>query len=267
MSGDKITRIFIYDILNDFKVENEIVINSNCTCLAVTDCVIGGEESILLLFRHSSTQYTFLSSPKVELCHLNFRYMNEIQIKDMSVDGMGLVTERNTGDVYWVVPYVTSTFDYRYTDYVRLYKLSFHYKGDYVPEVPVTEAVSPIPSNWPYSAWSIPHSVPACARTYPYCVPCREAKNRGRWCTPSRGCNANAGEYCYYAEVTEVMKSKRLQMDQTGTNGPDVIRERCGVHFRFSAGAFVHPNGRVVLLATEKNPGSKGNLETNYFIL
>ena len=266
-SGNEKTRIFVYDILKNFAVENEFEIGSNCVCLAVTDCVIAGEESVLLVIRRNSTEFAFFRSPKVEMCHMNFEPMNIIDIEGMSTEGMGLVTERNTGDVYWVVPYVTSTADYRFTNYVRLYKLSFQYRGDYVPEVPVTEVISPIPPYWPWIVGSPFYSLPACARTYPYCVPCKEAKNRGRWCTPRRGCNANAGEYCYYVEATEVMKSKRLQMDQTDTNGPDAIRARCGVHFRFGAGAFVRPDGRIILLATEKNPGSKGNLETNYFIL
>ena len=48
---------------------------------------------------------------------------------------------------------------------------------------------------------------------------------------------------------------------------PEVYPAACGVHFRFGAGVYVEPGGRITLLACEKNAGGKGNLGANYFVL
>jgi len=156
-SGDERSEIYVYDILDDYRVVNVLKIPHNCVCIAVTDCVVSGVERYLLAVR-IGTVFTFYMTDKTDMGSLNFSRLNDFHSNSLSSEGMGLVRERGTDNIYWIVPHVTGNPNGPFTDYVSLYKLNFS-SGTYSREIQVYpndprwetahECTEKRPSPWP----------------------------------------------------------------------------------------------------------------------
>ena len=227
----KESKMYIYDIGNNYR--ETMSFTTVVGCVAVTDCVIGGKPSILMAIASDDNDIYFYRSDITEMCDLRFSYLSTLKIKDIDPQGMGLLQERDTGDVWWVVPHSKGPELGPFTDHVRFYKLGFE-----PYEYETTRLVSRSDPDWD-------KAVDCRIPFFPTkrCLYIRQQSHRVKIL-------ANSGD-------TEV------KMDQSQSD----YGKTCGVHFRFGAGVFVGMDGNIVLLATEKNSNSKKNLATNYLVL